>query len=240
MVKDGLNNEPPLRSTGWRMFRPSETPSETQSEILGTKRQSASHSSSKKEPYRGDDMRALINFAMATGLAIVIGADFNYVDAQSISNGQAPNGPSAPASLPSNNTGAMSSSASTNPSISPVSGSRSKAINQINQVSAPTTTVGNTPSALSGSNNNTGYSAYGSTVNGNLNNTRVGNRGGGQPIGAGSRYQHLEVRRLAEPAPKTKHPLFAFPPDAKAPLSSALDRKAGIRYPSRDTGECKN
>lgn len=190
MVEDGLNNEPPLRSTGWRMFRPSgtpsETPSETQSEILGTKRQSASHSSSTKEPYRGDDMRALINFAMATGLAIVIGADFNYVDAQSISNGQAPNGPSAPASLPSNNTGAMSSSASTNPSISPVSGSRSKAINQINQVSAPTTTVGNTPSALSGSNNNTGYSAYGSTVNGNLNNTRVGNRGGGQPIGSGS------------------------------------------------------
>ena len=38
-------------------------------------------------------MRALINFAMATGLAIVIGADFNYVDAQSISNGEASNGP---------------------------------------------------------------------------------------------------------------------------------------------------
>ena len=114
MVEDGLNNEPPLRSTGWRMFRPSETQSETQSENSGTKRQSASHSSSKNEPYRGDDMRALINFAMATGLAIVIGADFNYVDAQSISNGEASNGPSAPASLPSNNLGAMASSASTN------------------------------------------------------------------------------------------------------------------------------
>ena len=59
-------------------------------------------------------MRALINFAIATGLAIVIGADFNYVDAQSISNGEASNGPSAPASLPSNNLGAMASSASTN------------------------------------------------------------------------------------------------------------------------------
>lgn len=133
-------------------------------------------------------MRALINFAMAAGLAIVIGADFNYVDAQSITNGQTPNGPSAPAALPSNNTVSNPSPAPANSAISPASasGTRAQAINQINRVSAPTTTVGNTPSAISGGNNNTGYSAYGSTVNGNLNNTRVGNRGGGQPIGSGS------------------------------------------------------
>jgi hypothetical protein len=53
-------------------------------------------------------------------------------------------------------------------------------------ISAPSNTVGNTPSSVRTGAQNSGYSAGGSTVNTNINNTQVGNRSAGQPIGAGS------------------------------------------------------
>lgn len=122
--------------------------------------------------------------------------------------GQAPSGPAAPSPLGSsslsttlNNTNSainnVGSSTSTlyptsNPSQLPTipglpgtsAGSKTPAI------SAPTSTVGNTPSSWQNNgllnSGSSGYSASGSTVNGNLNNTNAGNRSIGQPIGSGS------------------------------------------------------
>src|SRR5579871_6505583 len=88
------------------------------------------------------------------------------------SNGQIANGPAAPRALLAN---PVTSSSAANTGLN----SSYSANTTASRVVAPVSTVGNTPSNLQGTSANSGYSAYGSTVNTNINNTAVGNRSSG-------------------------------------------------------------
>lgn len=98
-----------------------------------------------------------------------------------IVNGQLSSGPGAPPPLSTSTSSSLGSSATSHTVSSPVASPAA--------IRAPGSTVGNTPSSLqSGTilNQGSGYSARGATVNGNVNNTNVGGRSLGMPLGSGS------------------------------------------------------
>jgi hypothetical protein len=127
--------------------------------------------------------RQLVMLKSATSWSLLIVLTMAAPALAQLQNGQMSNGPRAPIGItPSPASPLSNSTLQEKPGFKPTPPALTGGA-----VVAPPSTVGNTPSSLQGGLNNTsGYSATGSTVNGNINNTAVGNRSPGQPVGGGS------------------------------------------------------